>query len=62
MPFDLRSSFLLNTTLVSLENISYGIFIGTNLRLEIPLVSSRLRKSFLNNNTKFYSLGLSVDI
>lgn len=39
MGADFRFSFLLNNTLISLESVSYGLFIGTNLRLESPLIS-----------------------
>ncbi len=59
--FDFRFSFLLNNTLSSLEFLNYVIFFGINLRFESPLMNVRLRKSFLNYNTKFYSLGLAID-
>lgn len=46
MGCDFRFSFLLNKTLVSLESISYCLFIGTNLRLESPLLTLVYEKIF----------------
>ena len=47
--------------MISLEVLNHVLFIGTKLRLESPLMNVRLRKSFLNNNTKFYSLGFAIN-
>jgi NADH dehydrogenase/NADH:ubiquinone oxidoreductase subunit G len=60
--FDFRFSYLLNKTLLHLESITRILFLGTNIRLEAPLINARLRKSFLNNSDfKAYSIGLSVN-
>lgn len=55
--------YLLNSTLIGLETVSYVLLLGTNPRLESPLLNSRLRKNYLNSNNslKVYSLGLSLD-
>jgi len=60
---DLRISYLLNTTVVSLEHSSIFLLFGTNLRTEIPLLNSRLRKNYLfvNKQLVVYSIGLSID-
>lgn len=58
---DFRFLFLLNNTIVALESLVLGLFLGVSLRLELPLLVSRLRKSFLNFGAKFYSFGLAVD-
>lgn len=42
---DFRSMFLLNSTLFEIENFSIVVLIGSNLRLELPLLNSRLRKN-----------------
>lgn len=47
MSYDFRFTYLLNNTLTSLENISYAIFVGTNLRLESPLMSRVYAKVLL---------------
>jgi len=60
---DLRVSYLLNTTIVSLENSYIILLLGTNLRIEIPLLNSRLRKNYLSTNKQLlvYSIGLAID-
>jgi len=60
---DFRFLYLLNTTLVDLETTAIVLLIGTNLRLELPLINARVRKNFLNINKTFiiYSFGLAVD-
>jgi len=59
---DFRFSYLLNTTLVALEQFVNVCFIGTNLRLEAPLLNVRLRKAFLAISAfKAYSLGSSIN-
>jgi hypothetical protein len=57
--FDFRFLYLLNSTIVSLEIADFVIFIGLNLRLEAPLINSRLRKNY--KNSKFFSFGLCVN-
>jgi len=60
---DLRTSYLLNTTIVSLENSSIILLLGTNLRIEAPLLNSRIRKNYLSTNKQLvvFSIGLSID-
>jgi len=60
---DFRFSYLLNTTVVSLEQASIVLLVGTNLRVEMPLLNSRLRKNYLLTNKQLpvYSLGLAID-
>jgi len=54
---------LLGSTLLGLERLSLCIFLGLNLRVECPLLNSRLRKSFLRSSSDFLCLyfGLSLD-
>jgi len=60
---DLRISYLLNTTIISLENSFVILLFGTNLRIEVPLLNSRLRKNYLSTNKQLivYSIGLAID-
>ena len=60
--FDFRFLFLLNNSLFSLEKSNVVLLLGSNLRLESPILNSRLRKNFLNKkkSTLFFSIGLSL--
>lgn len=58
---DLRESYLLNTTAMSLETAKAIVLIHTNLRMENPLLNSRIRKNYLNNpGLKIFSIGLAA--
>jgi NADH dehydrogenase/NADH:ubiquinone oxidoreductase subunit G len=61
--FDFRFTFLMNITILNLEFISFCFFVGLNLRVESPLLNSRLRKNYLQNDNFFlcFSIGLSLD-
>jgi len=59
---DLRFSFQLNQTLISLEVKTICLFFGTNIRLEIPLLNARIRRLFLlKQEFQAYSIGLSLN-
>lgn len=59
---DLRYTYLLNNTIKNLSNITELFLIGSNPRLELPLLNSYIRKSYLNNlNFKIYSLGIGLN-
>lgn len=46
---DFRQNFLLNFSLLDFENLSLAILFGADPRLELPLLSLRLRKFFLQD-------------
>jgi hypothetical protein len=59
---DFRFTYLLNIFLINLEEINNLLIIGSNPRLEAPLLNSRLRKNYLkNSNFKVYSIGLALN-
>jgi len=58
---DFNSNYLLNITPVDIEKIDVCLLVGTNLRLENPLLNSRLRKAFLKNNAQIASIGPTTD-
>lgn len=60
---DHRFNFLLSSTLLHLDRLFLCVFLGLNLRVECPLLNSRLRKNFLRNGSSFLCLyfGLSLD-
>ena len=52
-----RSNYIFNSKLNGIEQSDLIILIGTNPRYEATILNSRIRKSFLKNNTEIYSLG-----
>ena len=49
IPVDFRFTYLLNLTLQELEDVSFVILLNTNVRLENPLINSRIRKNYLKS-------------
>jgi NADH-quinone oxidoreductase subunit G len=56
-----RGNYMMNTPIAALEQADVALFIGTNPRLEAPLVNSRLRKAYLRGGMKAYTIGETVD-
>lgn len=55
---DFSTNYLLNLNINSLEHkVSDFILFGFVPRIENPLLNLRFRKSYLNYNTKYYSVG-----
>lgn len=59
---DFRSSYLLNVSLDLVEKADLFIFIGLNIRLELPLINLRIRKSFLYSNSLIISFGFLTSL
>ncbi len=59
---DLRSNYVLNTSIASIEEADLVVFIGTNPRYEAPLLNTRIRKAIINNETRVALLGEKVDL
>jgi len=58
---DDRYSFLLKDKVSDFENFDMIVFISLNLRIENPLLNSRIRKNFIKNPlTRTYSLGQAI--
>ena len=57
-----RSLYLLNSTIAGMETADSVLFVGTNLRWEAPLINSRLRKAWINNNLKAASIGPELNL
>ena len=51
-----REDYLFNSTINGIEETDLILMIGTNPRLEATMVNARIRKAYLNNNTKIISL------
>jgi NADH dehydrogenase/NADH:ubiquinone oxidoreductase subunit G len=59
---DLRSNYLLNTSIASVEDADHLLLIGTNPRFEAPLFNTRIRKSTIGNDLKVALIGSNVDL
>lgn len=59
---DLRSNYLLNTRIAGVEEADVVLLIGTNPRFEAPLLNTRLRKAWINNDLRIASVGPNVDL
>ncbi len=51
-----RKNYLFNSKINGIEESDYIFLIGSNPRFEATILNARIRKSFVNNNTKIISL------
>ncbi|NXQ11428.1 NDUS1 oxidoreductase, partial [Peucedramus taeniatus] len=59
---DLRSNYLLNTTIAGVEEADVLLLVGTNPRFEAPLFNARIRKSWLHNDLRVALVGSPVNL
>ncbi|GAB1603379.1 NADH-ubiquinone oxidoreductase 75 kDa subunit, mitochondrial-like, partial [Argonauta hians] len=59
---DIRSNYLLNTTIAGIEEADVVLLIGTNPRYEAPLFNARLRKCWIHNDLHVAMVGSPVDL
>ncbi|XP_036362854.1 NADH-ubiquinone oxidoreductase 75 kDa subunit, mitochondrial [Octopus sinensis] len=59
---DIRSNYLLNTTIAGIEEADLVLLIGTNPRYEASLFNARLRKCWIHNELEVAMVGTSVDL
>ncbi len=52
----LRENYIFNSTINGIEETDFIMLIGTNPRFEATMLNARIRKAYLNNNTKIVSL------
>ena len=57
-----RSLYLFNSTIAGIETADSVLLVGTNLRWEAPLINTRLRKAWINNNLKAAAIGPDVNL
>jgi NADH-quinone oxidoreductase subunit G len=57
-----RENYLFNSTINGIEESDLIFLIGTNPRYEATILNARIRKSYLNNNTKIISLNNLGDL
>ena len=51
-----RENYIFNSTINGIEESDLILLIGTNPRFEATMLNARIRKAYLNNNTKIISL------
>jgi NADH-quinone oxidoreductase subunit G len=61
-PRDVRSRYLLNTTIAGLESVDALLLVGTNPRWDAPLINARIRKRYLQNGLPVGVVGDAVDL
>ncbi|KAG7173753.1 NADH-ubiquinone oxidoreductase 75 kDa subunit-like [Homarus americanus] len=59
---DLRSSYLLNTKIVGVEEADMIVFVGANPRFEAPLFNTRVRKAWTYNELHAAMIGPDVNL
>ncbi len=52
-----RENYLFNTSINGIEDADFILLVGTNPRYEATILNARIRKSYLKNNLKIYSIG-----
>jgi len=59
---DLRSSYLLNTTIAGVEDADFVLLVGCNPRFDAPVFNARLRKCWIHNELNVAVVGPKVDL
>jgi NADH-quinone oxidoreductase subunit G len=57
-----RESWLFNSTLAGIEAADAVLLVGTNPRLEAPVLNARFRKMWLTGKTRFGLVGAAADL
>ncbi len=57
-----RENYIFNSRINGIEEADLILMIGTNPRYEATMINARIRKAFLNNNTKIISLNNVGDL
>merc|ERR1719384_1840634 len=59
---DLRSNYLLNTTIAGVEDADFVLLVGCNPRFDAPVFNARLRKCWIHNELNVAVVGPKVDL
>jgi len=57
-----RQDYLFKTTIAGIEDADAILIIGSNPRLEAPLVNTRIRKAWISGNTEIGLIGAAADL
>ena len=52
-----RNNYIFNSSINGIEESDLILLVGTNPRLEATILNARIRKAYLKNKTKIYSIG-----
>jgi NADH-quinone oxidoreductase subunit G len=55
-----RSDYLFNTTIAGIEQADFVLLIGSNPRVEAPILNARIRKAWMQNGMKIAAIGKQV--
>ena len=58
----IRENYIFNSKINGIEDSDLILMVGTNPRYEATMINARIRKAFLNNNTKIISLNNVGDL
>ncbi|KAI9320038.1 G subunit of NADH dehydrogenase [Dichotomocladium elegans] len=59
---DLRSNYVLNSTIAGVEEADVVLLVGTNPRHEAPILNTRLRKAYLHKGQDLGVIGEAADL
>lgn len=59
---DLRSNYLMNSSIQGVEESDLILLVGTNPRYEAPLLNTRLRKAYVHGEADIAMIGPNVDL
>ena len=57
-----RINYIFNSSINGIENSDFILLVGTNPRLEATILNARIRKAYIKNRTKIYSIGNPGDL
>ena len=57
-----RMNYIFNSTINGIEDSDLILLVGTNPRLEATILNARIRKAYVNNKVKIYSVGEPGDL
>ena len=53
-----RMNYIFNSSINGIEDSDLILLVGTNPRLEATILNARIRKAYVKNKTKIYSIGI----
>ena len=57
-----RMNYVFNSSINGIEDADFVLLVGTNPRLEATVLNARIRKSYIKNKLKIYSIGDAGDL
>ena len=62
LPVDFRQQYLFNTTINNIDEADCVLLVGTNPRMEAPIIATRIRKHDFNRDLPVYAVGPEADL